>query len=216
MTKLFDGFIFDVDGTLTSTNQLIFDSFNFIAKKYLNRKFTDEEIVAMFGPTEDVILKKWCEDKFDEARIEYYKYYSDNHWKAKLYPGINDILDYLKNKKFPLGIFTGKGREATMITLKKLGVDHYFDLIVTGDDVANHKPSAEGILKFVNQFKLKNERVLMIGDSVSDVKASKEAGIKVASALWDSYAHEKVKTLESDYYFYSVEELKEFLFNHYE
>ena len=216
MTKLFDGFIFDVDGTLTSTNQLIFDSFNFIAKKYLNRKFTDEEIVAMFGPTEDVILKKWCEDKFDEARTEYYKYYSDNHWKAKLYPGINDILDYLKNKKFPLGIFTGKGREATTITLKKLGVYHYFDLIVTGDDVANHKPSAEGILKFVNQFKLKNERVLMIGDSVSDVKASKEAGIKVASALWDSYAHEKVKTLESDYYFYSVEELKEFLFNHYE
>ena len=216
MTKLFEGFIFDVDGTLTSTNQLIFDSFNFIAKKYLNRKFTDEEIVAMFGPTEDVILKKWCEDKFDEARIEYYKYYSDNHWKAKLYPGINDILDYLKNKKFPLGIFTGKGREATTITLKKLGVYHYFDLIVTGDDVANHKPSAEGILKFVNQFKLKNERVLMIGDSVSDVKASKEAGIKVASALWDSYAHEKVKTLQSDYYFYSVEELKEFLFNHYE
>lgn len=216
MTKLFDGFIFDVDGTLTSTNQLIFDSFNFIAKKYLNRKFTDEEIVAMFGPTEDVILKKWCEDKFVEARTEYYKYYSDNHWKAKLYPGINDILDYLKNKKFPLGIFTGKGREATMITLKKLGVDHYFDLIVTGDDVANHKPSADGILKFVNHFKLKKERVLMIGDSVSDVKASKEAGIKVASALWDSYAHEKVKTLESDYYFYSVEELKEFLFNHYE
>ena len=211
MTKLFDGFIFDVDGTLTSTNQLIFDSFNFIAKKYLNRTFTDEEIVAMFGPTEDVILKKWCEDKFDEVRTEYYKYYSDNHWKAKLYPGIKEILDYLKNNKFPLGIFTGKGREATMITLKKIGVDHYFDLIVTGDDVANHKPSAEGILKFVNQFKLKNERVLMIGDSVSDVKASKEAGIKVASALWDSYAHEKVKTLQSDYYFYSVDELKKFL-----
>jgi phosphoglycolate phosphatase-like HAD superfamily hydrolase len=56
----------------------------------------------------------------------------------------------------------------------------------------------------------------MIGDSVSDVKASKEAGIKVASALWDSYAHEKVKILQSDYYFYSVEELKKFLINHYE
>ena len=214
MSKLFYAFMFDVDGTLTSTNQLIFDSFNFIAKKYLNRTFTDEEIVAMFGPTEDVILKEWCEEKYEEARAEYYKYYSDNHWKAKLYPGIKEILDYLKNKKFPLGIFTGKGREATMITLRKLDVDLYFDLIVTGDDVANHKPSAEGILKFVNHFRLKNERVLMIGDSVSDVKASKEAGIKVASALWDSYAHEKVKTLQSDYYFYSVEELKDFIFQH--
>ena len=211
MIKLFDGFIFDVDGTLTSTNQLIFDSFNFIAKRYLNKTFSDDEIVAMFGPTEDVILKEWCGDNFEEARMEYYKYYSDNHWKAKLYPGIKEILDYLKSKKFPLGIFTGKGREATMITLKKLEVDNYFNLIVTGDDVANHKPSAEGILKFVNHFGLKNERVLMIGDSVSDVKASKEAGIKVASALWDSYGHEKVKTLQSDYYFYSVDELRKFL-----
>ena len=211
MNQLFDAIIFDVDGTLTSTNQLIFDSFNFIAKKYLNRTFTDEEIVAMFGPTEDVILKKWCGDKYEEARAGYYRYYSDNHWKAKLYPGMKEILDYLKSKKFPLGIFTGKGREATMITLRKLGVDHYFDLIVTGDDVTNHKPSAEGILKFVNHLGLKNERVLMIGDSVSDVKASKEAGIKVASALWDSYAHEKVKSLQSDYYFYSVDELRNFL-----
>ena len=211
MIKLFDGFIFDVDGTLTSTNQLIFDSFNFIAKRYLNKTFSDDEIVAMFGPTEDVILKEWCGDNFEEARTEYYKYYSDNHWKAKLYPGIKEILDYLKSKKFPLGIFTGKGREATMITLKKLEVDNYFNLIVTGDDVANHKPSAEGILKFVNHFKLKNERVLMIGDSVSDVKSSKEAGIKVVSALWDSYGHEKVKTLQSDYYFYSVDELRKFL-----
>ena len=213
MSRLFDGFIFDVDGTLTSTNQLIFDSFNFIAKKYLDRTFADEEIIAMFGPTEDVILKEWCGDKYKEARKEYYKYYSDNHWKAKLYTGMKEILDYLQNNKFPLGIFTGKGREATMITLKKLGVDHYFDLIVTGDDVANHKPSAEGILKFVNHFGLKNERVLMIGDSVSDVKASKEAGIKVASALWDSYAHDKVKTLQSDYYFYSVQDLRNFLFD---
>jgi len=211
MNQLFDGFIFDVDGTLTSTNQLIFDSFNFIAKKYLDRTFTDEEIVTMFGPTEDVILKKWCGERYEEARVEYYKYYSDYHWKAKLYPGIKEILDYLKNKKFPLGIFTGKGKEATMITLKKLEVEHYFDLIVTGDDVQNHKPSTEGILKFVNHFGMKNERVLMIGDSVSDVKASKEAGIKIASVLWDSYAHEQVKTLNSDYYFYSVIELRNFL-----
>ncbi len=83
---------------------------------------------------------------------------------------------------------------------------------MTGDDVENHKPSSEGILKFVNHFGLKKERVLMIGDSVSDVKASKEAGIKIASVLWDSYGIEEVKTLQSDYYFYSVEELKKFIY----
>jgi HAD superfamily hydrolase (TIGR01549 family) len=211
MKNLFDGFIFDIDGTLTSTNQLIFDSFNFIAKKYLNRTFSDEEIISMFGPTEDFILKEWCGKRFEEARKEYYAYYSDNHWMAKLYPGMKEILDHLRDKKYPLGIFTGKGREASIITLKKIGVENYFDLIVTGDDVENHKPSAEGILKFTSKFKLRKERVLMIGDSVSDVKASNEAGIKIASALWDSYGKEKVKTLQSDYYFQSVDELQKFL-----
>ena len=211
MKNFFDGFIFDIDGTLTSTNQLIFSSFNFIAKKYLNRTFSDAEIISMFGPTEDIILKEWCGDKFEEARKEYYAYYSDNHWMAELYPGIKEILVYLKNKRYPLGIFTGKGREASLITLRKLEVENYFDLIITGDDVKNHKPSAEGILKFKSKFKLEKEKVLMIGDSVSDVKASKEAGIKIASALWDSYGEEKVKTLQSDYYFHSVDELREFL-----
>jgi len=211
MKDLFDGFIFDIDGTLTSTNQLIFDSFNFIAKKYLDRIFSDEEIISMFGPPENDIIKQLCGEYFEEAKKDYYNYYTQYHSIAQLYPGINELLKFLKSNNYPLGIFTGKGRQASIITLKKLEVDHFFDLIVTGDDVINHKPSAEGILKFVNHFNLTPKKVLMIGDSVSDVKAAKEARVKIASALWDSYGHEEVKLMRSDYYFYSVEEMNEFL-----
>lgn len=211
MSKLFNGYIFDIDGTLTSTNQLIFDSFNFVAKKYLNKTFTDEEIIAMFGPPEDHILKHLCRENYEDARRDYFDYYSGNHWKAELYKGINEILHNLKSKGYPIGIFTGKGKEASLITLTKLEIDHYFDLIITGDDVENHKPSPEGILKIVNHFNLDPKKVLMIGDSVADVVASREAGIKIASVLWDSYGHEEVKLLGSDYYFYSVRELNQFL-----
>ena len=55
---------------------------------------------------------------------------------------------------------------------------------------------------------------MKIGDSAGDVKASRDAGVKIASALWDSYATEKVKQLSSDYYFNTVGELKEFLIQH--
>jgi len=213
MTKLFDGFIFDIDGTLTSTNQLIFDSFNFIAKKYLNRTFTDDEIIGLFGPTEGQIIEKLFGENHKKVSKAYYKFYSDNHFMADIYPGLREILVELKNHSYPVGIFTGKGRGSSMITLTKLGVDKYFDLIVTGDDVENQKPSPEGILKFVNKFKLDPKKVLMIGDSVSDVKAARDAGVKIASVLWDSYGIEEVKLLQSDYYFHSVEELKTFLQN---
>jgi len=203
---MFKGIIFDIDGTLTSTNELIFKSFNHIANKYLDRTFTDKEIIALFGPTEDVILKEWCGKNFEAAKIDYYEFYKSHHHIANLYPGIKELLDYLKTK----GV-TGKGRQASLITLEELSIINYFDLIVTGDDVVNHKPSSEGIMKFVNEHHLRKDEVLMIGDSVADVRASKEAGIRIASALWDSYAAEKVKDLESDYYFNSVDELRGFL-----
>jgi HAD superfamily hydrolase (TIGR01549 family) len=208
---MFRGIIFDIDGTLTSTNELIFKSFNHIAEKYLGKIFTDEEIISLFGPTEDVIIKEWCKDDFMSAKSDYYNYYKANHNLASLYPGIKDLLIFLKKKEILLGIFTGKGRQASLITLNELKIINYFDLIITGDDVTNHKPSSEGIMKFVNEYNIKKEEVLMIGDSVADIRASKEAGIHIASALWDSYAAEKVKTLESDYYFNSIAELKKFL-----
>jgi pyrophosphatase PpaX len=210
--KLFDGIIFDIDGTLSSTNELIFASFNHVSKKYLNRTFTDEELIALFGPTEDVILKDWCGDNYENAREDYYSFYSENHLKmASDYPGIKKIVEHLKNKKVYLSIYTGKGRDAAIITLKKTGLYDYFDMIMTGDDVKEHKPSAEGILNFVNKFNLDPERVLMVGDSPSDIKAARSAGVKIASVVWDSYAKEDVIKLGSDYIFYSVEELDKFI-----
>jgi pyrophosphatase PpaX len=212
MTK-FKGFIFDIDGTLTSTNELIFASFNHVTKKYLGRTYNDKEIIALFGPTEDVILKKWMGENYDKAREDYYDFYEKNHIRmADIFPGIEEILGAIKSKNLPLGIFTGKGRQSSVISLKALGIYDYFDLIITGDDVANHKPSPEGIIKFVNYFSLNPDSVLMIGDAPADVTAAKEAGVKVAAVLWDSYAKNKVLEMESDFIFHNTEELKDFIF----
>ena len=98
-----------------------------------------------------------------------------------------------------------------MITLKKLEIHDYFDFIITGDDVIEQKPSAEGINKFVKKFSLDKNGILMIGDSPSDFKAAISHGVKIASVLWDSYAKDKVLQLKSDFVFHSVEELRNFL-----
>lgn len=195
--KKYKGIIFDIDGTLTSTNELIFATFNHIAQKYEGRVYSDEEIISMFGPTEDVILKeKFNGDKFKEVYDEYYKFYRENHPRmADLYPGIVDILNEIKRRKILTSIFTGKGRKTTEITLEILGIKKFFDMIITGDDVKNHKPSPEGILKFLNEFRLSKDEVLMVGDSIADIVAAREAGIDVASVVWDSYAKDEVVKL---------------------
>lgn len=212
MNTKFKGIIFDIDGTLTFTNQLIFDSFNYIAEKHLNKKFSVEEIIALFGPTEDVILKQMFPDKYEEVRKDYYEYYHQNHNIALLYDGIKELLLDLKNSGVILGIFTGKGKTSSLITLNFLGIRELFDMIVTGDDVKNHKPSPEGIIKFINTFALKPEEVLMVGDAPSDIKAANEAKVNIASVVWDSYSASEVKKLNKETVFETVEDLRKFIF----
>lgn len=208
----FKGIIFDVDGTLTFTNQLIFDSFNHVTKKYLGKSYSDEEVIALFGPTEDVILKDICKDEYESARKDYYKYYKDNHLIAQLYDGIKSLIVEIKNADILLSIFTGKGRTSALITLDEFELTNYFDLIVSGDDVENHKPSPEGINKFLQMYDLNPKDVLMIGDAPSDIIAAKEAGVEIASVVWDSYAEEEVRKLNPKNIFHSVNELRDFIF----
>lgn len=207
------GIIFDIDGTLVSTNELIFASFNYVTKKYLNRIYSDKEIISFFGPTEDYILKRLMKDKYEEAREDYFDFYIQNHDKmTKKIDGVLELIKKIKSRGIPLAIYTGKGKTSTEITLKKLGIYEYFDLIISGDDVAEHKPSPEGIQIFLNQFQLKPETVIMVGDAPADVFAARNANVKIVSVLWDSYAEDEVRKLESDYYFSSVSEFSDFIF----
>lgn len=212
--KNFDGIIFDIDGTLAETHELIFASFNHIAEKYLHKRLSNDEIVALFGPTEDVILKEWMKEHYDAARVDYYYFYEAQHKEmAEIFPGLHDTIALIKSKNIPLGIFTGKGKDSSLITLKAIGLHKYFDLIITGDDVETHKPSPEGINKFVAAYNLDPQRVLMIGDTIMDVTASRDAGVKCALVLWDEYSRSKYSDVDADFVFKSVEEFGLFIAN---
>lgn len=212
MKSRFKGIIFDVDGTLAFTNQLIFDSFNHITKKYLGREYSDDEIIALFGPTEDVILKDICKDEYENARKDYYTYYKNNHEIARLYDGIKELIIDIYKSDILLSIFTGKGRTSALITLEETGLTDYFDMIVSGDDVENHKPSPEGILMFLSKHNFYPNEVLMIGDAPSDIIAANECGVEIASVVWDSYAEDEVRKLNSKNIFHTVDELRNYIF----
>ena len=210
--KKFDGIIFDIDGTLTATNELIFATFNHVTEKYLETTYTPKEITSLFGPTEKTILKNMMSDNFDEAMKDYHTFYESNHNDlAEAYDGIIHLIKSLHKNDIRLSIYTGKGRRSSEITLTEIGIIDYFDMIVTGDDIIGHKPSPEGIEKFIEKFKIPRDRILMVGDAPADIKAARATGIKIASVLWDAYAKDEVMKMGSDYYFNTVEELKTFL-----
>ena len=195
-----------MDGTLTETNQLIFDSFNSIAMKYKGKTYSPAEIVAMFGPPEEgALLDIVGEEQIDQAMKEYLIFYRKHHKElARVHPGIPALLRFLQKRKVHCALFTGKGIRTTTITMQAFGLMPYFEYVVTGNDVVNHKPAPEGIQKILDHFSLRKEEALMVGDSVGDVKAARDAGVKVAVVLWDSYTKEKVLQMKTDYAFHTV------------
>ncbi len=213
MQSRFKGIIFDVDGTLAYTNRLIFDSFNHITKKFLAKSYSDKEIINLFGPTEDIIIKQLFEYNYESARIEYYKYYKDNHSIAQLYEGIKELIVDIHSSGIHLAIFTGKGRTSALITLDETDLTKYFDLIISGDDVNNHKPDPEGINKFIQYSNLNAGDILMVGDAPSDIIAANKAGVEIASVVWGSYSEEEVSQLNPRNTFKSVYELRKFIFS---
>jgi pyrophosphatase PpaX len=202
-----------MDGTLTRTNQLIYDSFNHIAQKYAGKEYSVAEITAMFGPPEEgALLSIVGQDQISEAMNDYLAFYRSNHNRlAQLYPGIKEILQFTKEHGKKLALFTGKGTHTTSITLQEFSIEKYFDYVVTGNDVLNHKPSSEGLEKILDHFAFKPDEILMVGDSKSDVVASREAGVSIAAVVWDSYAKEEILQMKTDFVFHTVKEFHDWL-----
>ena len=201
-------FIFDIDGTLTSTNRLIFDSFNHIYDKYFGKILTPKEVIALFGPTEEEIINELFGEDAGEAIVEYFNYYEKNHGIAALHEGIAPLLDFLIEQGAHIAAFTGKGRRSAEITLKELGIFGKIGILISGDDVTKKKPSGEGINKILQFYNLKPEDAIMIGDSTADIKAAREAGVAVASVLWDCYSIDAVRGLNGEMLFDTVDELR--------
>ncbi len=201
--------IFDIDGTMTRTFELIFASFNHVAEKYLGKTFSEPEIVALFGPPEEGGLRKvFPEEQIARAMDDLCRYYKDHHAAmAGLHEGIDETLRFLKDHDVKLAVFTGKGRRTTAITLEELKIGHYFDLVVSGDDVVRYKPDPEGIRKVIEAFSLPPGAVLMVGDSPGDLKASREAGVRAALALWDPHNRGRALNAGADYAFHEVREM---------
>ena len=117
---------------------------------------------------------------FDIAYPIFLDLYEDNTAeKSYLYDGVREGLDYLKSQGYQLGCVTNKSEQFTHPLLKVLGIFNDFKIIISGDTLAKRKPDPMPLLYCAEHFNLKPEECLMLGDSVSDVKAARAAGFDI-------------------------------------
>jgi phosphoglycolate phosphatase len=120
------------------------------------------------------------DELFHKAYPLYLELYSENTSKrSRLYPGVVEGLDYLESSGYKLGCVTNKAACFTEPLLQDLGVHDRFSIIISGDTLAKKKPDPEPLLHAARFFGVMPEHAMMIGDSVSDVKAARAAGFQI-------------------------------------
>jgi phosphoglycolate phosphatase len=110
--------------------------------------------------------------------LELYAYNTSK--RSRLYPGVREGLDYLTGAGYRLGCVTNKAERFTVPLLKDLGVYDDFRIVVSGDTLPYKKPHPAPLLHAAQFFKVAPEKSLMVGDSISDVKAARAAGFMIA------------------------------------
>ena len=178
--------IFDFDGTLADTLPVCFYAFQAVFKDFDHLECTTEEIKEMFGPSETGIIIENLQNKDHEQAIEYfYKRYEEKHHETNYKNDeINDLLQYLKNEGYKLGIVTGKGTRSLNISLKYLNMENLFDVVITGDDVKKPKPHPEGVYKALEQLGVLSNEAIFLGDSEADIQAGIHARVFTIGVQW--------------------------------
>jgi len=129
------------------------------------------------------------QELLDKALPIYLELYKENLSKrSRLYPGVKEGLQFLRGAGYKLGCITNKAAAFTEPLLKDLGVYGYFRLVVSGDTLPVKKPDPLPLLHAAQFFKVEPSRALMVGDSISDVKAARAAGFQVVCVSY-GYNH---------------------------
>ena len=208
MMKTYKYILFDWDGCLAKTLDLWFET----AKSLLIKEnvfVKDKEIIKGFGDWR-FAEKLGVEDneQFNRKLIDIV---SEKMKYVKLYKNAFKCLNSLKEEGKKLAIVTTSLREYLYPALKKHNLISFFDAIITGDDVKNHKPDPEVVYKAIELLNANKDETLIIGDGPKDIMAGKSAGITTVSYYPKEnkrfYTPAEMKSFKADYLIQDMNEL---------
>ena len=135
--------------------------------------------------------------------------YAENTSKrSRLYPGIREGIDWLKSQGYLLGCVTNKAAQFTLPLLEDLGVRDEFGIVVSGDTLPVKKPDPAPLLHAARHFGVTADESLMVGDSVSDVKAARAAGFQIVCMSYGYNHGVDIRTAHPDAVVDSLVELR--------
>lgn len=216
MENNFKTIIFDFDYTLADSSRGICECVCYALRNLELPEVPAETICRTIGLTLPETFITLCGEQHRDKTEEFLRYFktrSDEVMNDRtiLFECVPAALSILKTKGIKLGIVSTKYRYRIEGVLRREGIYELFDLIVGGEDVANHKPDPEGLLTAIGKLGNTHSSCLYIGDSVTDAETARRAGVRFAAVLSGATGRGSFSEYQVVKFFDTLEELPEFI-----
>ncbi len=196
-------FLFDLDGTILDTTELILQSFTHTFETGLGESVSREELLVHFGrPLAEQfrIMRSGLSDHEIERLVGIYREHNESAHDAlvTIVPGADVALKRLKAEGFSLGIVTSKRLNMTLQGLKGAHLDDLFDVIVHMDSTARHKPHPEPVEYALELMGGTPAEAAYVGDSPYDMASGHAAGVRTVGLIYNTFREPELKEAGAD------------------
>ena len=185
------GILFDNDGTLVDTYDLLLTSFRHATREVLGHQLPDEVLMAGVGTPLAQQMADFTDDPATQTELlRVYRAYNEQRHDSVIcaFPGILDALRTLRDRGMKMGVVTSKMRPLAQRGLDVTGISPYLDCVIGAADCPKAKPDPDPILLGCEMLGLQPAECAYIGDSPFDIRAANAAGCVSVAVLWGMFS----------------------------
>lgn len=196
--------IFDLDGTMLDTEKMNLIPLQRLIKEELGKFIEYEDLLKYRSYTGKKTLELLGFKDIEASYPKWVRYVNEYEEGAKLYEGFHQVIKDLDENNILCAISSSKMKKQYEIDFLKTGLQNYMKAVVLAEDTQNHKPHPEPLLKAAEILGVKPKEAIYIGDTYSDYKATKAAGMDFGLAVWGAA---DIEGIEADYIFYEPKDI---------
>jgi pyrophosphatase PpaX len=210
------GVLFDLDGTLADTVELILMSYRHTMRTHLGEAPPDDRWLATMGtPLGDQLLAFARNPTEARAMLETYTTYQRgvHDQMVRPFPGAVEVLAELRERGCRVGVVTSKREEVAVRTLTVCGLADHVETLVCAEHVNRGKPDPEAVHIALEALGLRDHAsdVLFVGDSPFDLRAGRAAGTRTAAVCWGACTRDTLVADGPDFVLESLFDLRELM-----
>ncbi len=206
---MMDTVLFDLDGTLLDTNDLIIQSFIHVLKVAKLPPLTKEQIIPQMGRTLVEQLQIFSGQQEVTELITIYRDFNLKYHDELIreFPYVKEVISELHRAGMKLAIVTTKMRKTSLMGLNKCGLEPYFKTMITLEDVVHPKPHPEPVEKALQALGSDPHQAMMVGDSPFDIESANRAGVTSVGVAWSLKGKEGLKPFHPKHMISDIREL---------